>query len=103
MNVPGAQPTKVILSFCIKHVPLEEFKANMKHIVQHIKKTYNNKTKIVLVAPGPFFPVNEDAGKRSTNEIHRQYAQACVDVANEEVCGKHELHDYNTTCNWIGK
>lgn len=75
----------------------------MKHIVQHIKKTYFDKTKIVLVAPGPFFPVNEDATKRSTNEIHRQYAQACVDVANEEVCGKHELHDYNTTCNWIGK
>jgi lysophospholipase L1-like esterase len=74
-----------------QHVPLGEFKANMKHIVQHIKKTYFDKTKIVLVAPGPFFPVNEDATKRSTNEIHRQYAQACVDVANEEVCASINL------------
>nr|CAG8444053.1 6572_t:CDS:2 [Entrophospora candida] len=73
-----------------QHVPLEDYKANLKEMVNLIKSPSSNyhstTTKIVLITPGALddevWNGGDDRGER-TDEIMKLYADACVDVANE--------------------
>eukprot|EP01018_Ginkgo_biloba_P001151 Gb_05171 [translate_table: standard] len=74
-----------------QHVPLEEYKQNLQHIVAHLKKI-SDSTLIVLITPPP---IDENARLRSpfgeilsglperTSDNAATYAQACIAVANQ--------------------
>ncbi|KAI4336157.1 hypothetical protein L6164_014721 [Bauhinia variegata] len=81
-----------------QHVPVEEYKANLRKIVHHLKEC-SPTLLIVLITPPPVSEEGRKAHAESlygekamklperTNEVTVQYAKACVDVAEEtDVC-----------------
>ncbi|KAI4336152.1 hypothetical protein L6164_014717 [Bauhinia variegata] len=81
-----------------QHVPVEEYKANLRKIVHHLKECSPTML-IVLITPPPVSEEGRKAHAESlygekamklperTNEVTGQYAKACVDVAEEmDVC-----------------
>ncbi|KAK4749662.1 hypothetical protein SAY87_027111 [Trapa incisa] len=77
-----------------QHVPIEEYKENLRKIVHHLKEC-NPTMLIVLIAPPPVDEEGRDAYARSlygdnarevperTNEVTGIYAKACIEVARE--------------------
>jgi lysophospholipase L1-like esterase len=81
----------------LQHVPLNEYKQNLKEIVQYIEHCYNKdkespiSTVIFLIAPPPFDIIAWNAYCKQTNnllgvdrghnDITKRYAAACVEVA----------------------
>ncbi|XP_014490572.1 GDSL esterase/lipase At5g62930 [Vigna radiata var. radiata] len=77
-----------------QHVPIEEFKDNLRKFVRHLKEC-SQTMQIVLITPPPVSEqgrldyaksqYGENATKvpERTNEVTGQYANACVEVANE--------------------
>lgn len=62
-----------------QHVPLDEYKTNLKTIVEMVQ-THNPKTRIVFLTPGPMIPRGNPY--RSV-ERPLAYAQACIEVAEK--------------------
>ncbi|XP_058771496.1 GDSL esterase/lipase At5g45920-like [Vicia villosa] len=74
-----------------QHVPLDEFKENLRSIVSFFKKRWPT-THVLLITPPP---IDEEARLRypyldnpenlpeRTNEAAGEYARACIDVATE--------------------
>ncbi|KAG4942799.1 GDSL esterase/lipase [Glycine max] len=77
-----------------QHVPIEEFKENLRKFVRHLKDCSPTMV-IVLITPPPLSEEGRLAYARSvygenatkiperTNEVTGQYANACVEVAKE--------------------
>ncbi|XP_008640085.1 PREDICTED: isoamyl acetate-hydrolyzing esterase 1 homolog [Corvus brachyrhynchos] len=75
-----------------QHVPLEEYAANLKSMVQYLKSVDISADRIILITPPP---LQESAWEKAClakgdkltrcNATTGQYAQACVQVARE--CG----------------
>uniref|UniRef100_K7KMR2 Uncharacterized protein n=3 Tax=Glycine subgen. Soja TaxID=1462606 RepID=K7KMR2_SOYBN len=77
-----------------QHVPIEEFKENLRKFVRHLKECSPTMV-IVLITPPPLSEEGRLAYARSvngenatkiperTNEVTGQYANACVEVAKE--------------------
>lgn len=80
----------------VQHVPLEEYRANLKYIVDRLKSLA---CEVILVTPPPvsephrirhakeMYGVDLDLGSERTNEVTKEYAQACLDVAH--ACSVH--------------
>ncbi|XP_056170754.1 GDSL esterase/lipase At5g62930 isoform X2 [Syzygium oleosum] len=77
-----------------QHVPVDEYKENLKKIVHHLKKSSPTML-IVLITPPPVDEEGRNEYARSlhgksarelperTNEVTGTYAQQCVQLANE--------------------
>ncbi|TKY55212.1 GDSL esterase/lipase [Spatholobus suberectus] len=77
-----------------QHVPIEEFKGNLRKIVRHLKEC-SPTMQIVLITPPPLseegrlayaisvYGQNANKLPERTNEVTGQYANACVEVAKE--------------------
>jgi len=78
----------------VQHVPLEEYKMNIKDIVERLKCLAGC---VVLLTPPPVsethriqhakdtYGIDLELGSERTNRVTKMYAQACVDVG--EMCG----------------
>lgn len=85
-----------------QHVPLQEYKANLRQICAHIKGL-SDMSRVVLITPPPVFEEARRAHARRkwginagnypdrTNERAQEYAEACVDVAKEMDVGVVDL------------
>ncbi|CAM9121976.1 unnamed protein product [Discosporangium mesarthrocarpum] len=98
--VPGGiAPTKLVTVFfgandCVmegnaQHVPLEEYKENLKNMVSHVRSVHEG-AKVLLITPPPIHERKWAAHKKAMGGVmdRRQaltmaYAQACVEVARE--------------------
>ncbi|XP_054807364.1 GDSL esterase/lipase At5g62930 [Prosopis cineraria] len=77
-----------------QHVPIEEYKENLRKIVHHLKEC-SPAMLIVLISPPPVCEKGRDAYARSlygenarklserTNEVTGEYAKACIETAEE--------------------
>ncbi|XP_028769921.1 GDSL esterase/lipase At5g62930 isoform X2 [Neltuma alba] len=77
-----------------QHVPIEEYKENLRKIVRHLKER-SPAMLIVLITPPPVCEEGRDAYARSlygenarklserTNEVTGEYAKACIETAEE--------------------
>ncbi|KAF7838322.1 GDSL esterase/lipase [Senna tora] len=77
-----------------QHVPIEEYKENLRKIVHHLKECSSTML-IVLITPPPICEEGRNAFAQSlygenarklperTNEVTGQYAKACVETAEE--------------------
>ncbi|XP_071719883.1 GDSL esterase/lipase At5g45920 [Rutidosis leptorrhynchoides] len=74
-----------------QHVPIDEYKQNLTHIVSYLKNRWSS-THIILMTPPPIdeakrllHPYNENPSNlpERTNEVAGNYAKACVAVAGE--------------------
>ncbi|CAA7058680.1 unnamed protein product [Microthlaspi erraticum] len=100
-----------------QHVPLHEYKQNLRSIVSFLKNRWPQ-TVIILIAPPP---IDEEARLRypyienttgipeRTNEAAGSYAKACVDVANEcqisaiDLWSRmQQIPNWQTECLWDG-
>ncbi|CAN0853278.1 GDSL esterase/lipase At5g45920 [Linum grandiflorum] len=75
------------------HVPLDEYKLNLRSIVSFIKERWPNVV-ILLITPPPIdeearlknpFVENPSGLPERTNQVAGEYAKGCIDVAKE--CG----------------
>lgn len=78
----------------VQHVPLEEYRSNIKDIVERLKCLADH---VVLVTPPPVsephriqyakdaYGIDLVLGSERTNAVTKQYAKACMDVG--EMCG----------------
>ncbi|XP_028769920.1 GDSL esterase/lipase At5g62930 isoform X1 [Neltuma alba] len=79
-----------------QHVPIEEYKENLRKIVRHLKLQERSPAMlIVLITPPPVCEEGRDAYARSlygenarklserTNEVTGEYAKACIETAEE--------------------
>ncbi|KAH9323910.1 hypothetical protein KI387_018549, partial [Taxus chinensis] len=85
-----------------QHVPLQEYKANLRQICAHIKGL-SDTSRVVLITPPPVYEEARRAHARRmwgfhagnfpdrTNERAREYAEACLDVAKEMDVGVIDL------------
>ncbi|KAL2321828.1 hypothetical protein Fmac_026207 [Flemingia macrophylla] len=77
-----------------QHVPIEEFKENLRKFVRHLKEC-SSTMQIVIITPPPIseegrqayaisvYGVNASKLPERTNEATGQYANACVEIAKE--------------------
>ncbi|KAI5300618.1 hypothetical protein KEM56_002321 [Ascosphaera pollenicola] len=65
-----------------QHVPLENYKASLKQIIQHPSKA-NQKTKFVLLTPPPINEHQLEPDSARTTWHTRKYAEACKEVGAE--------------------
>ncbi|KAK4264344.1 hypothetical protein QN277_025538 [Acacia crassicarpa] len=77
-----------------QHVPIEEYKENLRKIVRHLKERSPSML-IVLITPPPICEEGRDAYARSlygdnaselserTNKVTGEYAKACIETAEE--------------------
>eukprot|EP00850_Spirogloea_muscicola_P007289 SM000036S13333 [mRNA] locus=s36:676647:680429:- [translate_table: standard] len=77
-----------------QHVPILEYKANLRYIVEHIQRV-SSSTKVVLITPPPIDEESRRAYARQkyghlasgiaerTNDVTGDYASACQEVALE--------------------
>lgn len=85
-----------------QHVPLQEFKENLRYIASYLKEL-SQTTKVILITAPPIhedgrreyarFRFGEKAAKFTdrTNERAKNYAHACIEVANEVNVGVVDL------------
>lgn len=77
-----------------QHVPLEEYKENLRKIVRHLKECSPTMV-VVLITPPPIYEEGRKAYAKSlygekamrlperTNEVTGLYAEACIEVAKD--------------------
>uniref|UniRef100_A0A0D6R747 Uncharacterized protein n=1 Tax=Araucaria cunninghamii TaxID=56994 RepID=A0A0D6R747_ARACU len=119
-----SQPALVIVFFGVndaafplpsgkgQHVPLPEYKANLRQICAHIKGL-SDTSRVVLITPPPVFEEARRAHARRkwgsqagsypdrTNERAQGYAEACLEVAKEMDVGAVDLWNaIQTTRDW---
>lgn len=63
-----------------QHVPLEEYKENLKKIIQFFRNSFH--TKIILITPPPIDAEAWGRGDRD-NSITRLYAKAVLELSKE--------------------
>ncbi|XP_047312131.1 GDSL esterase/lipase At5g45920-like [Impatiens glandulifera] len=90
----GANDASLQGRYCeFQHVPVDEFKSNLKAISSFFKKKWPNTT-VIFITPPPvdedgrlLFPFSENplGLVERTNEAAGEYAKACISVAEE--CG----------------
>eukprot|EP00051_Salpingoeca_urceolata_P007035 m.93325 g.93325 ORF g.93325 m.93325 type:complete len:227 (-) comp15088_c0_seq2:169-849(-) len=95
-----------------QHVPLDEYRANLKNIVEHLRSLPSKPTVILVTPP----PVDETAWARATHEkyggeagvpcnrtnaVTKTYAAACMEVAEELAVPCVDLHSaFETNPSW---
>lgn len=86
----GANDACLPESDTCQHVPIKEFKDNLKGIVRHSSVKAHN-PRLIIVNPGPvdeYQSEQTDAAKgitrvRRTAEHTRKYAEACLELGND--------------------
>uniref|UniRef100_K3WL27 SGNH hydrolase-type esterase domain-containing protein n=1 Tax=Globisporangium ultimum (strain ATCC 200006 / CBS 805.95 / DAOM BR144) TaxID=431595 RepID=K3WL27_GLOUD len=76
-----------------QHVPLDEFRENLVHIIRSITPLLPPRAKILLITPPAVIDSTRSNGDRS-NDAAGEYARACVDVASAENVAVVDLHTY---------